>query len=358
MNQLTELESERTEQYELLDFAVIGAGIAGLTAASNIIGAGYSVAVFEKARGTGGRLSSKRAAYDDGKFMAFDLGCVSITAESSAFSDQLQRWHASGVIAPWWKDDQNQTHYVALPRNSGLTRHLSTNIECHFSNKITSIQRIADTWHLFSDDGENVKLLAKSKNVIIAAPPAQAFDLLPADHRFKRDLENVTVGAQWVVGLEVNNDLSASSVMTYPQSGSIFSISQESRKPGRRDSGEQSDNECSSTILQIQASAEWTQQHLELSQEKVCSVLISELEHQLQQPLSTVHAYAHRWLYSCVTQGINNQQGYLWDEQGLGVIGDYFNIATNIDSNTHVKGVESAWLSGKQLSDWLMLVSN
>jgi renalase len=357
MNQLTELESEQTEQDELLDFAVIGAGIAGLTAASNIIVSGYSVAVFEKARGTGGRLSSKRVTYDNGESMAFDLGCVSLTGESSAFSEQLQRWHSKGVIAPWWKNDQNQTHYVALPRNSGLTRHLSTNIECHFSKKITSIQRIDDIWHLFSDDGENVKLLARSKNVIIAAPPAQAYDLLPAEHHFKRDLENVTVGAQWVMGLEVDNDLSASSVINYPQSDCVFSISQESRKPGRRDSDAHTDNGCSSIILQIQARADWTQQHLELSHEEVCSVLIGELEHQLQQPLSILNAYAHRWLYSCVTQGIDNQQGYLWDEQGLGVIGDYFNIATKIDSNTHVKGVESAWLSGKQLSDWLTLAS-
>jgi renalase len=354
MNEITVLQAE---QDELLDFAVIGAGIAGLTVASNIDALGYRVAVFEKARGTGGRLSSKRVASDDGEFMAFDLGCVSITGESSAFSEQLQRWHSGGVIAPWWKDHQNQTHYVALPRNSGLTRHLSTNIECHFSKKITSIQRINGVWHLFNDNAENIKLLVRSKNVIIAAPPAQAYDLLPADHRFKRDLDNVTVDAQWVVGLEADNDLSASSVITYPQSDSIFSISQESRKPGRRDSDDHGDNECSSIILQIQASAAWTQQHLELPHEEVCRVLIGELEHQLQQPLSIVNAYAHRWLYSCVTQGIDNQQGYLWDDEGLGVIGDYFNIQTKTDSNTHVKGIESAWLSGKQLSTWLALAS-
>jgi renalase len=351
MNQLTEIDTQTSEFDEILDFAVIGAGIAGLTAASEISCLGYTLAVFEKARGTGGRLSSKRVAHDNGEFMAFDLGCVSITAATATFSEQLESWHSSGVVAPWWKDDQALNHYVAVPRNSGLTRHLSKNLECHFSTRITSITRIDNVWHLFSDDGGNVKLLARAKSVIIAVPPAQAYDLLPVDHRFKSELEKVTVGAQWVMGLEVDNDFSDLPVIAYPESVSIFSISQENRKPGRRDGGSKSEADSVASILQIQASQLWTRQHLESTHEEVSSTLISELEHYLQQPLSIINAYVHRWLYSCVTQGIEAKDGYLWDGEGLGLIGDYFNS----DSTTSIAGVESAWLSGKSLADCLTL---
>ena len=354
MNPLTELDTQIPELDDLLDFAVIGAGMAGLTAASNISGLGYKLAVFEKARGTGGRLSSKRVAYDEGEFMAFDLGCTSITAQSAAFYQQIESWHLNGVLAPWCKDDQGLTHYVAVPRNSGLTRHLSKHIECHFSTRITSIQRIDNIWHLFTGDSVK-KLLAKTKNVIIATPAAQAYDLLPQDNRFKNQLKSVEVAAQWVMGLEISNDVSATAALQYPNSASIYSISQESRKPGRRDNDDHSDsaNSYSSTILQVQASPLWTQQHLESSHEQVSSALISEIEQYMQQPLSIINAYVHRWLYSCVTQGIAARDGYLWDEEGLGLIGDYLKS----EDSSNYAGIESAWLSGKNLSDWLTLDS-
>jgi heterodisulfide reductase subunit A-like polyferredoxin len=58
MNTFTELDTTDPELDPILDFAVIGAGIAGLTAASKINDLGFVVGVFEKARGTGGRMSS------------------------------------------------------------------------------------------------------------------------------------------------------------------------------------------------------------------------------------------------------------------------------------------------------------
>jgi renalase len=347
MTQLAQLETQDPKVDVLLDFAVIGAGVAGLTAANKISGEGHNVAVFEKARGTGGRLSSKRVTGDNGEFMAFDLGCVSLTGESEAFFHQLEDWHLKGVVEPWCLDYQNLTHYVAVPRNSALTRYLSKDLECHFSTRVSSIRRVNNIWHLYILEDENEKLLAMATNVIIAAPPVQAFDLLPSDSYLRNELEKVKMGAQWVMGLEIDNALSGSHPIQYPQSDIIYSISQESRKPGRRDGDSHNENDLGPIILQIQASSDWTLNHLDLTKEQVVAALSAELEHCIQQPLKVINAYAHRWLYSCVSQGINTREGYLWDEEGLGLIGDYLNNSSY--------GVESAWLSGKQLADWLTL---
>jgi renalase len=350
MTQLLHSETKNTKVDTLLDFAVIGAGVAGLTVANRVSVKGYSVAVFEKARGTGGRLSSKRVAGDNDEFMAFDLGCVSITGESDAFSDQLEDWHSKGILEPWCVDYQNLTHYVAVSRNSALTRHLSKNLDCHFSIRVSSIRRVNGIWHLFTIENEDEKLLAMAKNVIIAAPPAQAFDLLPDNSHLKAELEKVEVGAQWVMGLEIDNTLSSSHPIQYPQSDIIYSISQESRKPGRRDSESHHENDLGPIILQVQASSDWTHRHLDSTKEQVITALSAELEHCIQQPLKVINAYAHRWLYSCVTQGLEIREGYLWDEEGLGLIGDYLSKG--------YYGVESAWLSGKQLADWLTLTDS
>jgi renalase len=351
MNKLAEVDTQTPKVDYLLDFAVIGAGIAGLTAASEINQLGYTLAVFEKARGTGGRLSSKRVAKPNGEFMAFDLGCVSITAESDAFAEQLAVWYSNGVIEPWGKDDQDNDHYVAVPRNSALTRYLSKDLECHFSTRVTAIENVDGIWHLFTEENteksQGRMLLAKAKNVIIATPPPQAQDLLPGGNAFKDQLDKVEVSPQWVMAVEVEQ-ISSLPAIQYPQNDIIFSISQEDYKPGRSH-GESRGDDHGSTILQVQATPEWTNNHLELNSDQVCNILIHELERHFEQSLSVVTRYAHRWLYSCVVQDIRARESYLWDEKGLGLIGDYIKSADADEGD----GVESAWQSGKQLAQWI-----
>ncbi len=343
----------------ILDIAIIGAGIAGLTAASRLFAADCKVAVFEKARGTGGRLSSKRVAYNNAEAMAFDLGCVSIKAQGNAFTEQLARWHDAGVILPWWSDEFNHTHYVAHPRNSALTRHLSNDIECHFGHRVNSIERKEGIWHLFELVAGRKKLLARTYQVVLAVPAAQAFDLLPSNHPFKHQLKQVDMAPQWVMAVEVDNDLSSLPVMQYPISELIFSISQESAKPMRFT------NHQSTTVLQIQAQSGWSERHLEASTEDISRRLITELELLLKQPLAIMNTYVHRWLYATTRQGILAKEGYLLDDEGLALIGDYFCSEAETkaddfrdasrDSNSYLSGVESAWLSGQQLAQRLVL---
>jgi renalase len=353
MNTLAELDTESSELDPVLDFAVIGAGISGLTAASKINDLGFIVGVFEKARGTGGRMSSKRVAGDD-QYMAFDLGCTSITAQSAEFANQLKSWNLKGVLAPWWENYHGLVHYVGVPRNSSLTRHLSKNLECHFGKKVIAIEKVEDVWHLFTAEkeegiGNGRNLLARAKTVIIATPPAQAQDLLPSNSSLKDQLDKVQVSPQWVMAVEVDSSLSGLPNIQYPQNDIIFSISQENYKPGRSQNKSQQSNVNGTTVLQIQATANWTHNHLELSSEQISDMLVDELERHLGQSLNIVNCYAHRWLYSCVTQGVNSKEGYLWDKNGIGLIGDYIN------SDGEHDGVESAWLSGKQLAEWITL---
>lgn len=356
MTTIFKLDSEADELgFELeplLDVAVIGAGMAGLTAASKLNELGFIVSVFEKSRGTGGRLSSKRVAFsqydsdDKSSFMAFDLGCASITSDSEEFSKQLQRWHLSGVIAPWYVDEHGKADYVGVPRNSALTRHLSKNLECHFGTRVTEVEQVGGIWHLFSLEeqggGSNCRtLLARAKKVIIAAPPAQALDLLPASSSLKVNLNDVQVSAQWVMAVEVDNILSDLPAIQVLDDEIIFSINHESNKPGRthKESGNRS------IILQVQASPEWTSNHLDLTPDEVSKLLIQALEKHFEQPLNIVNHYAHRWLYSRISQGVVTKERFLWDEQGLGLVGDYINNDYN--------GIESAWLSGKQMAEWV-----
>src|SRR5471032_84719 len=76
--------------------AIIGTGIAGLSAAQALTEAGHVVQLFDKSRGSGGRMSSKRS--DAG---ALDMGAQYFTARDRRFVTEVQRWQANGWVAEW-----------------------------------------------------------------------------------------------------------------------------------------------------------------------------------------------------------------------------------------------------------------
>ena len=67
--------------------AVIGAGIAGLSCATELQGAGVTVRIFEKSRGPGGRMSTRR-----GEAWPCDHGAQFFTAQDPEFLAELIRW--------------------------------------------------------------------------------------------------------------------------------------------------------------------------------------------------------------------------------------------------------------------------
>lgn len=60
--------------------AIIGSGIAGLAAARTLAEAGRAVQLFDKSRGSGGRLASKRSSIGD-----LDIGAPYFTARDAHF---------------------------------------------------------------------------------------------------------------------------------------------------------------------------------------------------------------------------------------------------------------------------------
>ena len=74
--------------------------MAGLTCASRLIAAGFSVRVFEKSRGIGGRIATRRTA--DG--LQFDHGAQYFTATTPAFQDFTSEARRAGNLEGWLPD--------------------------------------------------------------------------------------------------------------------------------------------------------------------------------------------------------------------------------------------------------------
>ena len=115
----------------MAEIAIIGAGMGGLSALHRLTAAGHNVTLFDKSRGSGGRMATKKVGD-----ASWDMGAQFMRAHSSEFAEQLQAWQEQGWIARWqaepheWRQGQlrptgdNIERFVGMPRMTGLSRQL------------------------------------------------------------------------------------------------------------------------------------------------------------------------------------------------------------------------------------------
>jgi hypothetical protein len=75
---------------------VVGAGMAGLACARELVDAGVPAKVVERGPVVGGRLASERI---DGRYA--DIGAAYVTADQPAFQGRLDSWRVAGLARPW-----------------------------------------------------------------------------------------------------------------------------------------------------------------------------------------------------------------------------------------------------------------
>ena len=78
------------------DVVIVGAGIAGLAAAAELVASGRRVVVLEKSRGVGGRMATRRV----GEAIC-DHGAQFFTVRGRAFGGMVAAAHEAGAVATW-----------------------------------------------------------------------------------------------------------------------------------------------------------------------------------------------------------------------------------------------------------------
>lgn len=314
------------------DVFVIGAGLAGLTLAQQLKLQGRHVVCVDKARGSGGRLSSKRVTIDD-RSLGFDLGALSFSVQSPSFQQAVNVWRDQGHLIKWL-DLDNHAQYIGSPRSSSLTRSLADEVGVEFSVRISAIVKTENGWQVFREDNEKDVLYAYANEIVLACPAPQAFELIPSEHILKTQLQGVNIYPQWVAMFALEQPLLIDDLTVNPNSN-ITKISYENSKPGRN-------NDHNLHIYSVQASVSWSQARLDYSKDKVIYELADELSQLCADPLLIKGDYAHRWLYSNGSNFSQSQKGFIAGHD-LSLCGDY------LMKNDLIDGVEAAYLSGLAL---------
>ena len=76
--------------------AIVGAGMSGLSAASILAAEGLDVQIFEKSRGCGGRMATRRSSGFE-----IDHGAQYFTVREDSFRNAVNDWLDLGIAAPW-----------------------------------------------------------------------------------------------------------------------------------------------------------------------------------------------------------------------------------------------------------------
>ncbi|MEM7437271.1 MAG: FAD-dependent oxidoreductase, partial [Myxococcota bacterium] len=168
--------------------AIIGAGMSGLVCAEALQSEGCRVVVFDKARGPGGRMSTRRVP-ELGEGVGFDHGAQYFTVRSPNFAEAVERWVREGVAATWDGDvvaigqegvTRSQRHtvrYVGVPGMNGICRSIARSLDVRFGVRVARVVRDGPGWGLEDDRGQP---LGRYDVVLCTAPAEQTAVLLGA----------------------------------------------------------------------------------------------------------------------------------------------------------------------------------
>lgn len=324
--------------------AIIGAGLSGLSCARVLADAGAHVTLFEKARGVGGRMSTRRA--DAG---AFDHGAQYFTAREPGFQALVAEACAAGTVAPWTGrigqigppegvvvaegaaiSPSPGDRYVGVPGMSAFLRWLAADLTLSLETRVVRVARpggAEGALHLSDEAGRD---LGAFDRVVITVPPVQAVPLLTVAPALAARVAEARLAPCWAVMVGFDRPLDA------PLDGAFFVgrpvswAARDSSKPGRA-AGER---------WVVHGHWQWSEAHLEDQPEDAAEALLAAFFEGLGvAPVAPSFLATHRWRYALPVGPL--PEDFLYDTtSGVGVCGDWCNGPR----------VEGAWLSGRALA--------
>ncbi|WP_084398083.1 NAD(P)/FAD-dependent oxidoreductase [Henriciella aquimarina] len=330
-----------------MNVGIIGAGIAGLSAARRLTAAGCKVSLFDKGRGAGGRMSTRRAKTSIGE-VRFDHGAQYFTARDEAFRAELAGLQAEGAVKQWrprladirkeaegWHvapradEADRESLFVGTPSMNAMLKALAEGQSILWGWRATGIVFDGNgRWIRFEDGGE----AGPFDVVICAVPGEQAADLLAgASPQLAAEAGEARSLPCWAVMLAFDRPVAT------PWDGArVFGsplgwIARNASKPGRV--------RAESWVLH--ATPEWSAANIDREADSVAAELVGEFR-VMTGAMAPVHVAAHRWRYALVERPAGTVFG--WDaERQIAAIGDWCTGPR----------IELAWESGRACAEHL-----
>lgn len=313
--------------------AVIGAGMAGLTVSNILSQKGFSVDVFDKGRGVGGRMSSRRTQWG-----YLDHGCQYFTVKDPLFEQFLQEY--SSLITVWqgrfftWVEghfqvmEAEKNRYLPTVRMNNLCRQMASQVNVSLSTPIVSLARQNDHWILTDDQSH---CYSGYHWLIVTAPPQQTFTLISNHSVIAPPIGAIEMYPCYSLMLVIPEDLDFGFEGLQLEHPVLGWIAVNSSKPHRE----------KPLSLVIQSNFSWAEKNLDGDRTSIAEIMKQEAKEVLSCNFESIlYESLHLWRYA-LPKKVNTQTYYLDEEKKLAICGDWCLSGK----------VESAFLSAYSLAE-------
>ena len=281
---------------------VVGAGLAGLSAARALKAAGHGVTVFEKSRGPGGRVATRELRGIEmprglaGATLAFDHGAQYFTVRDDRFSLVVAEWLRDRVAAKWsgrvvtfddegWEDvgdspyakasgDKVTDRYVGTPGMSAIGAVMAQGLDVTYGHRVESIQ----------------DLFRACDHVVVAIPAVQAAPLVAHVPVLAAKVAEVVMKPSWTVMAAFEEKVAAPFDAAFVNGSALGWIARNTSKPKR-------DWKVDTWVLQ--ATIAWSASRIDDRPDDVGAFLMEAFEDLVRAGLPRAfYATVHRWRYA------------------------------------------------------------
>jgi len=314
------------------DFCIVGSGIAGSTIA-NLLSKKYSIEIFDKARGPGGRASNRR--YKDR--LSFDHGLQYISPKSNKFKEFILELKNKYILKEWsgqhldfnFERKEKTIKYIGSKGNNDICKYLIKNIKANFNSTVTNIEFNSNYWTITINNKDQVFF----KYLILTCPFPQL--KLLASKFIKKKIPNLKVNmTPNITAMVVYENYEKLPINSIKFKDEIISwAAQENTKDRFK---------ANQIVWTIQCTDIFSKKIINLlknKKKKYESIIFKRFEKLLAyKTKNIVFKNLHGWRYAY--NKLNTNLDTLWsDKDNLGVCADWFNGPY----------AECAWLSANSL---------
>ncbi len=277
--------------------AIIGAGIGGLTLA-HALRTRAAVTVFEKARGVGGRMATRRE-----RPFAFDHGAGSFTVRTPAFAAWLAALQTAGVVAEWsgtvvtlaggrvlGPRVEHERRYVGVPGMNALAAHLAQGLDVRTGIDVAPLAGTAP-FALASVTGEALGTF----DLVVSTAPTHQTELLFRAAADGAVLPTARMKPRHALMVAWDRPWNAPWIAARVQDGPLRWIAIDSTKPGRA---------SEVTALVAHTRSPWSREHDGTPAEELAPILLAHLRAALPVEIGgPMVVKAHRWRSALVKGG-------------------------------------------------------
>lgn len=274
---------------------IIGAGMAGLTAARELTRHGWDVVILDKGRGVGGRMATRRIEQ-----ARLDHGAQYFSTKTTDFQRVVQTLSAENVLTRWHLEqasvaDTNFDHpqYIGVDGMNAVAKALARNLTVLTNETVVAFSAENAGWLVETESGGQ----HRADSLLITIPAPQALALVQKSGFALADADRVTLSAityrpciAVMVALNQSSHFSAPGVVHY-DTGDVAWVADNAQKGISPDQ----------PSVTIHASADFSRAHFDDDLTAVGQQLIDQIREWI--PAGAISAVqVHRWRYSLAEQ--------------------------------------------------------